>query len=264
MDSVRDYQSIYHKGGTTGVLLLHGFTGTPYIFRDLSKAFRRIGLTVSAPLLDGHGTTPEHLEKTTWKSWIRSAAEAYDELSEVCPGGVFVLGASFGGNLACWLAANRPVKGLILIGIPRWIYKQGLILFGTWFYPLIGVRFFRKNLHFLDIRHLMNGRLSDNSIIGGPNRSYAKIPISSVRQFFELVDRTGAPLLRRVKTPALVIQSTNDGLVKASSGSYVFKHLGSESKELVFISAPHHELHLNETVKRDIFQEVKAFVVRWE
>ena len=267
MDSVRAYQSMHYKGGPTGILLLHGFTGTPYIFRDLAKGLERLGYTVSAPLIAGHGTTPEDLEKTTWRDWYKSVALAYDRLADECPDGVFVLGASFGGNLACYLAARKKVKGLILIGMPRWLYKQHLIVPGVWLSTMLRIRFFRKDRRYLNLRQLITGNgalIGKDSVIGETNRSYTKIPIASMRQFFELVDHTGATLLRKIDAPTLIVQSTNDGIVKSSSGTYTFKHLRSAHKELVFINSPHHELHLNKEVRRDIFQEVKSFVVRWE
>ena len=93
--------------GSRGVLLLHGFAGTPPELRGLGDWLARRGFLVYAPLLSGHGTTPEEMALTTRHDWIRSAARALDELRERCPH-VGVAGQSMGGTLALHLAATRP------------------------------------------------------------------------------------------------------------------------------------------------------------
>lgn len=44
-------------GGDDGILLIHGFTGSPAEMRPLGCYLHERGLTVSAPLLPDHGTT---------------------------------------------------------------------------------------------------------------------------------------------------------------------------------------------------------------
>ena len=42
----------------TGVLLIHGFTGTPAELRELGEILHKRGHTVQGLLLSGHGTMP--------------------------------------------------------------------------------------------------------------------------------------------------------------------------------------------------------------
>ncbi|WP_390479735.1 alpha/beta hydrolase, partial [Frankia casuarinae] len=44
------------EGGSVGVLLVHGFTGSPGSMRPWGEYLSAVGLTVSCPLLPGHGT----------------------------------------------------------------------------------------------------------------------------------------------------------------------------------------------------------------
>ncbi|MEU2777695.1 hypothetical protein ABZ646_33575, partial [Streptomyces sp. NPDC007162] len=46
-----------HAGGEVGVLLCHGFTGSPQSLRPWAEHHAAHGLTVSLPLLPGHGKT---------------------------------------------------------------------------------------------------------------------------------------------------------------------------------------------------------------
>ena len=44
------------EGGRVGVLLIHGFTGSPPEMRLIGEYLHQRGFTVAAPLLPGHGT----------------------------------------------------------------------------------------------------------------------------------------------------------------------------------------------------------------
>lgn len=248
-----DSKPFYFKKGRTGVLLIHGFTGTPYIFREIGPKLAETGYTVSAPLLAGHGTKPEDLEKTTWQDWYRTVKKAYRELKKTCKD-VFVVGASFGANLACYLAIKHEVKGLVLIGTPRWIYRHALATIFTPIFQLLGIRYYNKPI----------SKLTNNGLLlGGPNYSYLVIPVRSVAQFLHVINRVTTKILPQVKAPALIIQSSSDGLIKSESGTFIFETIGSENKQLVWISEPHHELHTGKS-RRQIYGFITEFIVRWK
>ena len=52
-----------HSGGTTGVLLCHGFTGSPQSLRPWAEYLAAAGLTVCLPRLPGHGTTWQEMAR---------------------------------------------------------------------------------------------------------------------------------------------------------------------------------------------------------
>ena len=54
-------------GGPDGVLVLHGFTGSPHSVRPLAANFAEAGLAVEMPLLPGHGTTVHDMSTRTWR-----------------------------------------------------------------------------------------------------------------------------------------------------------------------------------------------------
>ena len=75
-------------GGPVGVLVLHGFTGSPQTVRDWAAYLAAAGLTVRAPLLAGHGGTWQELAKTGWTDWYADASRAFLALSQRCLAGV--------------------------------------------------------------------------------------------------------------------------------------------------------------------------------
>ena len=92
-------EPFYYSGNETGILLLHGFTGTPAIWRSFAKELNQKGYTVYSPLLPGHGTSPEHLCVTKLREWSACIENSIRRLQKNCKK-VIVVGLSFSGNLA--------------------------------------------------------------------------------------------------------------------------------------------------------------------
>ncbi|CAM5539358.1 Alpha/beta fold hydrolase OS=Streptomyces alboniger OX=132473 GN=CP975_09335 PE=4 SV=1 [Streptomyces alboniger] len=105
-----------HEGGETGVLLCHGFTGSPQSLRPWAAFLAERGLTVSLPLLPGHGTRWEDMQLTGWQDWYAEVDRELRALRERCSQ-VFVAGLSMGGTLALRLAAKHgeTVSGVVVV-----------------------------------------------------------------------------------------------------------------------------------------------------
>jgi carboxylesterase len=105
-----------HDGGPTGVLLCHGFTGSPQSLRAWAEYLAKAGLTVSLPRLPGHGTTWQEMARTRWEDWFAEVDRAFDELQQRCEE-IFVMGLSMGGCLALRLGETRgaAIRGLVLV-----------------------------------------------------------------------------------------------------------------------------------------------------
>ena len=109
-------EAFAHDGGRTGVLLCHGFTGSPQSLRPWAEYLAAAGLSVSLPRLPGHGTTWQEMARTRWEDWFAEADRSFEELrgwSEE----IFVMGLSMGGCLALRLAElhGPAVSGLVLV-----------------------------------------------------------------------------------------------------------------------------------------------------
>ncbi len=131
------------------VLLLHGFTGSPWELRLLGEALAARGVHVRCPRLPGHGTTPEAMLWAGYGDWLRAAEEALASLRGARR--VIVAGLSMGGLLAMVLASRHRglISGLVLMApvvklrgrgpralqalrwlpvfdaAPRWVIKHG-------------------------------------------------------------------------------------------------------------------------------------------
>lgn len=115
-------------GDRVGVLVVHGFTGSPQTMRGLAEAFGAAGFTVDLPLLPGHGTSIDDMIATGWDDWSGAAEAAYAALAARCDA-VVVAGLSMGGSLTAWLAAHHPeIAGIVCVN-PLAVRSQAVVDF---------------------------------------------------------------------------------------------------------------------------------------
>jgi carboxylesterase len=104
--------------GSIGVLVSHGFTGSPFSMRPWAEQLADAGYTVRLPRLPGHGTSWQDLNTTRWTDWYAEVRAAYDELAARCDT-VIGCGLSMGGalvtKLAEDLAGQSKLAGLVLV-----------------------------------------------------------------------------------------------------------------------------------------------------
>lgn len=111
-----DEQPFAHDGGRVGVVLSHGFTGTPATMRPWADHLAEAGFTVRLPLLPGHGGTWQDTNRSRWPQWYDTIERAYDEVAARCDT-VFAAGLSMGGTLVTRLAEQKgdAIAGLVLV-----------------------------------------------------------------------------------------------------------------------------------------------------
>ncbi len=99
----------------SGVLVVHGFTGSPSSMRGVAQACAAAGFHVELPQLEGHGTAIEDLLPARWSDWSSDTEAAYQALGQRCSK-IVVIGLSMGGALTLWLAAHHSeIAGIVCI-----------------------------------------------------------------------------------------------------------------------------------------------------
>lgn len=111
--SEANYPSFVQKGDI-GVLLIHGFTGSPMEMQDLADYLTAEGFSVYNVRMAGHGSSYESLNHTTYQDWYESARYGYFVLKRNCRK-VFVAGLSMGGLNAAAVAWQNDVDGAVLM-----------------------------------------------------------------------------------------------------------------------------------------------------
>ncbi|MFT4597711.1 MAG: carboxylesterase [Paracrocinitomix sp.] len=115
VDILPGAEPLSHNGGPTGVLVIHGFTGSPQSMDPIAQACIGAGHTVEMPRLPGHGTSVEDMLSTSWADWSAHVEHAYLDLASRCER-VFVTGLSMGGALTLWLASrHNAIAGIAIV-----------------------------------------------------------------------------------------------------------------------------------------------------
>jgi carboxylesterase len=232
-------------GRPIGVLLSHGFTGSPASIRPWAEALAEKGYGVVVPRLPGHGTTWQECNTTTWEDWYGEVARAFDQLC-LDHDAVVVGGLSMGGALVLRLAEEHPdrVAGVVVVN------------------P--AVRLGRLDLKFLPVvKHLVPsvaGIVNDIKKPGVTEHGYTRTPLKALHQMV-----TGwKPLvadLGRVTAPLLYFRSDVDHVVDGLSQPLILDGVSSTDVTLV----PLHESYHVATVDNDaplIFDATAEFVAR--
>lgn len=231
--------------GPAGALLLHGFTGSPFELKGLAEHLAAGGITVSAALLAGHGTSPADLARTSWPQWLASAAAALREL-RAAQQQVFICGFSLGALVALNLAADPAtaplIDGLVLINCPVIVGDRRLPFAHLlkWFRPFLPAG------------------VPSNPDVAARLASYDRTPLAAAAQIWRLMRRTRR-LLPQVKPPALIIQGDRDTTVNPASGPYLRDHLGSARVEFVWATGRKHLVPV-EPEREQYFARILAFL----
>lgn len=212
-------------GGPMAVLMLHGFTGSPWSLRPWAEHHAAVGVTVRVPRLIGHGTSWRELNRTRWPDWYAGAERTLGELRE--RGHVVaVAGLSGGGALATRLAQTRPgdVAGLILvnpsIGDPDPRLRL-LLPWLRWIVPSLGAI------------------TNDIAKPGVDERGYDRLPLQALWSLTRLWAAVRADLAS-VRCPLLVFRSTVDHVVPAWSTTAYLSGVSSPDIRVVELCRSHH------------------------
>ena len=231
MENVQPETAAYFlPGGPCGVVLVHGYTGTPMELRPLGDYLAAQGFTVLGVRLPGHGTSWQELEQTTWPEWYQAVVDGVQKLQGCCES-VSVAGLSLGGLLAVKAAAELPLASVVLMSTP--IYVR------DWRAPL--VKFLQLFIHRLKRRKYNGSDLRQRY-----DFSYAEMPTRPLPSLFALRDLCRDEYLQKVTVPALIIQSRVEHTVKPASAQFIYEHLGSRRKQLLWLQKSGHVLTLDE------------------
>lgn len=240
-------EPFFLPGSNKGVLLIHGFTGSPSEMLLLGTHLHKLGYTVLGIRLAGHGTTVEDLARTNRHDWLNSVCDGYQLLRGCCQE-IFAIGLSMGGLLTLKLASELPLTKIVIMSTPIFVASsQGMKLLP----PLekCGGRFHRKNR-----RHLPE--LAKRYLV-----SYDKIPLVCVHELNALLEEVKSTIIPRITIPIMIVQSANDHTVDANSAQYIYNHIGSTEKVLYKMSLSGHLVTLD--IEHDIlFSKIEQFLLQ--
>jgi carboxylesterase len=230
-------------GRRVGVLLSHGFTGSPASIRPWGEYLGVQGYGVQVPRLPGHATTWRELNTLTWDDWYGEITRVFDQLC-LDHDAVVVGGLSMGGALVLQVAADHPdrVAGLVLV--------NPAVATERWDVKLLPV-----------LKHLVPsfpGIGNDIKKPGGDEHCYDRTPLKAIHSLMQ----AWTPLiadLPKVTAPNLYFRSAEDHVVDGASQPIITSRISSSEVTERPLPASYHVATLDNDAPQ-IFEESAEFV----
>lgn len=232
-------------GRRIGVLLSHGFTGSPVSMRPWGEHLGALGYGVAVPRLPGHATTWQDLNKHRFADWYGEVAATFDALRAEHDA-VVVGGLSMGGALVLRLAADRgeEIAGVMVVN------------------PAVGTK--RLDVKLLPVlKHLVPSFpaiANDIKKPGVDENGYTRTPLKAIHSFIGSWPSLIADL-PKVSAPLLYFRSPEDHVVDGTSEPIILDGISSTDVTRVELPESYHVATLDNDAPT-IFEESAAFVAR--
>jgi carboxylesterase len=244
-------EPFFYVGNSTGVILIHGFTGSPSELRFLGECLAAEGWTVLGVRLAGHGTTPEELAKTSWEDWVKDAEEGVNKLRQTCER-VIGVGFSMGGLITLHMSSLGLLDGVITMNAPMILQDWGARL----------ARFYKP---FFEYVNKPKSHLKEQESVtqGHSERfTYERVPVACIESVNQAI-RQVAKELQGITVPTLLMQSRQDKTVNPVSVVRIQEGLTRTSPEIITFEKSGHVLPLGPE-RREVAVRVAGFIRRIE
>jgi carboxylesterase len=244
IELIRDWRA-EGKGANKriGVLLVHGFTGSPASMRPWAEFLNSHGYTVMVVLLPGHGTTPRDLNLVKWQEWPAKVESELNLLLQSCEK-VFICGLSMGGGTALNIATrySRQLAGIILVN------------------PMIHVKFVPHQLAWIVSRfQKMRDSVGDDIKKPGVTEyGYDFLPAVGVYELLKMLHYT-RKRLHDVTVPLQLFHSVEDHTLPVSNTEIVMKEVNSREKNRIELVNSYHVATMDYDAEV-IFENSRVFI----
>lgn len=232
-------------GRRIGVLLSHGFTGSPASMRPWGRHLGDLGYGVRVPLLPGHATSWQDLNTKRWDDWYGVLSREFDTIAAEHDA-VVVGGLSMGAALVLRLAADRgdQVSGVMVVN------------------PALATK--RLDVKALPVlKHLVAsfpGIADDIKKPGVTEHGYTRTPLKAIHSFMQ----AWRPLiadLPQIKAPLIYFRAADDHVVDGASEPIILGRISSTDVEVVPLPESYHVATIDNDAPT-IFERSAEFVAR--
>lgn len=259
-------------GNRTGILLIHGLTGTPTEMRGVGRELNRAGFTVCGVQLAGHCGDVDSLIATGWRDWYQSVIDAAERLREQVDT-LYVGGLSMGAVLALKYAADFPdrTQGVLVYGATfrydGWSIPKLSQLMAPWLLPLAG--FLRIGRHRMfneappyGIRNEQLRQRIAQSMLSGDSGA-AGLPGNPWPSLSEMLhlSRNVRRSLHHVTSPCLVLHAADDDIAHRRNAELVCDRV-SGPVELALLQNSYHMITIDND-RRELIDRSVEFIHRY-
>jgi carboxylesterase len=236
----------------TGILLTHGFTGSPKEMRWMGEYLNReLGCPCLGVRLAGHATRPEDMIRSRHEDWLTSVEDGYHLMRGVADR-VVLVGLSMGGALSLVSAVRLEAAGVVAMATPYGLPQDWRLDHTEWL---------SKFVPYLPKSKDPPGTGWVDKAAWREQVSYPENPLRSIGELKKLLG-----LLRQslpsVSVPTLLIYSQDDKylpLGSLASMEYIYTHIGTTHKEKLVISGCGHVLP-RDAQREQVFAAAAEFI----
>lgn len=209
------------------------------------------GYSVMGVRLAGHATRMEDMIRSRYTDWIASVEDGYHILSAAADR-IFLLGLSMGGVLALLMATRLEAAGVVAMCTPFQMPIDAPI-------PLPVVRLFSRIVpYFRKGKEPGEGWFDRQAF--KQHVEYPRYPVrAGVELKLLLAEMRRA--LPQVTVPVLLIHSRDDGPVLQDSMNKIAAQLGTQDKQLIWITGSGHVI-TEEPQHQRVFEAAADFIRR--
>ena len=232
-------------GKRIGVLVVHGFTGSPASMRPWAEHLAARGYAVEMPLLPGHGTRWQDMNRVTWSDWVATVEGAFDKLAAENDN-VVAVGLSMGGALSLRLAADRgeELAGVVLVNAAVDTMRKDAVLLPV-------------------LKRFVPAFPGIRNDIKKPGVDEVAYPVIPLKAAYEMSG--GWASLRRdlpkITIPVLYFRSEVDHVADISSSKAINARISSKDFEERVLENSYHVATIDNDAQR-IFEESAEFIDR--
>ncbi len=246
-------EPFFLQGNKTGILLIHGFTGTPKEMRWMGEYLNReLGATCLGIRLAGHATRPKDMVRSRWTDWTASVEDGYNILRGAADR-IYLAGLSMGGALSLLMSTRLDVKGVVTISAPYRMPAE---------HPAWQIRLFSYfKTYIRKSREAPDSSWYDKEAFKG-HISYPLNPIRSAAELDVLLEKMRGAL-PKINVPVCMIHSRNDSYVVPENMENIYADLTVADKTKFYVEKSGH-VATRDAERGRVFEIARDFIRRIE
>ena len=253
---IQTAETFFLPGNRTGILLVHGFTGTPKEMRWMGEYLNReLGFTCLGVRLAGHATIPDDMIASRWTDWTASVEDGYSLLRGVTDN-IYLIGLSMGGALSLLMSTRlaQRVKGVVAMSTPYKLPDDPRLRHIEWI---------SKIVPFMPKSDEEPGADWFDKEAWKDHVSYPQNPVRSIGELNKLLGEMRAAL-PKVNVPVLLIHSKDDGYVLPENMEHIYAGLvNAEDKTKLLVTGSGH-IVTRDAARHQVFEIARDFIRRVE
>jgi carboxylesterase len=249
-------EPFFFPGGRTGILLIHGFTGTPKEMRLMGEHLNQQGFTCLGIRLAGHATNMDDMIASRLTDWTASVEDGFNLLSGSVDR-IYLAGLSMGGVLSLLMSTRLDVAGAISISAPYELprdprnYPVWFIKLYSWFVTYAAKSGDEPGAGWFDKQAFRD------------HVSYDRNPVRSIAELKLLLMamRNALPLVNK---PVLLVHSQDDSYVLPVNVDRIYDALVNASDRTKLYVTESGHVVTRDAARERVFEAAAEFIRKVE